>query len=149
MFKLLVVFFVLLIAGCNDDGSANEVKVDLIGVWNYSATTQNFPCDGVEAIGILTIHSLNGDLSRIGDITMQGENLELDEDGNCYLGSVDITIKDAEGEPSSQTANEYANVGDPLDEGTKSYTVPVFEENRIIEVTEYDNGVILTIVLIR
>ena len=110
---ILLVSLSLGITGCTDGGS-DENKVNLIGTWNYSMTWENSVCDGFLAIGTTTILSLNGDLSKIGDITRQGEFLSIDGN-NCTVLTVNETDIDERGEPSTLTKSEYLT---SLEEGT-------------------------------
>ncbi len=156
MKKIILLTISLLIYGCSSGGggddTANTLQVNLIGTWNYDIATQNTVCDGLIAKGILTVSSLNGDLSKIGDVSIQGEGFDLDSFSNCVFTVVDEVDTDSRGDPAVQTANEYLasikedNLGDNT---IKSVRLDSFTNNKIIEVEELTNGVIFTFIITR
>lgn len=151
MKNILTITFIAFLYACQsaDNNSEQETRVNLIGTWFYTATVQNNLCNGIEAQGIMIVESLNGDLSRIGDILIQGESLDSDESGNCALGIIDERLSTDQGEPSSQTLTEYEDDTESHSDLIVSDTTTVFTENKIVQVTEFSTGAILTMTFTR
>ncbi len=152
--KALIISFVLFVTGCGGDSdtTADTLEVNLLGTWDYGLITQNAVCDGLIAKGTLTVQSLNGDLTKIGDVLSQGEGFDISSFGSCVFKVVDNISTDNRGEPAVQTANQYlalineANLGDNT---IKSVRIDSFTDHKIIEVKEYTNGVIYTLIYTR
>ncbi len=69
---LAILFFTACGVGDGGDGGNTpaQVTVNVLGDWNYALFTQNSVCDGLLAQGLEIIDDLNGDTSKIGDITV-------------------------------------------------------------------------------
>ncbi len=155
MKKIILILLTTIIYSCSSGGGSNAPTetVNLLGTWNYSVITQNSFCDGLEAKGIVTISSLNGDLTKIGDVTSQGEEFKVDDFNNCFFIVLNETDTGFFGEPSEQTSNQYLvldkNIHAAAGDEIKPIRLDSFTENKIIEISESVDGVIITFTLTR
>ena len=153
MYKFIGAFVFLAITACSSStDTQSSQEVNLLGVWDFQMTSQNFVCDGFEARGIWTFNSLNGDTSIIGDVQIQGEGFSDDGFGNCVYITVDETITTSSGNPSTVTRAELQkelNTESENDNSVVTETITSFSDTRIVFVLEATNGIILTTVITR
>jgi hypothetical protein len=155
MKKYLVLFALILIQGCSSSGgddAAPAVKVNLLGAWDYQFTFQNSICDGLFPSGTSTVESLNGDTTKIGNILMLGETIDIDGFGNCSIIPLNELVTDWSGRPAEQTAADFTayTVADNLGDNTiASYVLNSFTDRKIQETTTYTNGVVEIFVITR
>ncbi len=157
MKKIIIILLISIISACSSssdsgDDTASTLKVNLIGTWDYSMFSNNSVCDGLVAKGIITVNSLNGDLSKIGTTSLQGEGFDIDRFGNCVFITLDETDTSSQGRPSEQTANDwlkYTNEDNAGDNTIKGVRLDSFNATKIIEVTDYTNGVTITFAFTR
>jgi len=151
---LLIVVFALFSTGCGGGGGSSNSGpvVNLIGTWEYIITTENSICDGLAAQGIEIIESLNGDYTKIGNITIDGTGFGIDSHQNCYIKPVYKVSSQLQGTVSEMNVNEFkrfvknANAGDNT---ISSISIDSFTNNKIVETITYTNGVIAREILIR
>ncbi len=128
------------------------VTVNLIGTWDYMIISQNSVCDGKVVQGIEIIEPLDGDTTKIGNIIIDGEGFKLDSNQNCYVDAVYEVTSRAAGYPSTGTVDDYLRVVEEMNAGDntiKSIRVDSFNAYKIVSVTEYTNGVIITSTITR
>lgn len=145
IFILLTTIFV--IACSSEDNSKPILTVDLLGDWAYALTTQGTVCDGVTAVGTVTISSLNGDLSKIGGYLVQGEWLDLDNPGSCSVVLIDVEDDNWVGRPGTETIDQYQTYSQQDEAGeifVDSVAITIFTTTRIVQVTEFSNGASIT-----
>ena len=122
-------------------------EVNLLGMWNYDITTTD-ACSGIIAKGIIDFQSLNGDLTKLGDLLLQGEGFSV-HNGICNLVARNIVITEWRGRPAVQTASEYLAFKQLDLVGTgQTVRYDTFTSNRIVEVTTVP-GNVLTFVFTR
>ena len=155
-----VIAFVM--TGCDGGGSSGnglsvppplyQVKVNLIGTWDYATYTINSRCDGREVQGIEIIDSLRGNTSRIGDIIIEGEIFALDDYDNCSVAPIDMVTSVISGTNSTLTRDEFIDLRYRLnawDDTVEAISVDGYTDARIKTSILYKNGVILTTILTR
>lgn len=145
MKNLTFILLITILMSCSSE--EQSVEVSLIGTWYYIYTTQNSPCDGIEAKGIVIYTSLNGDLAKLGDTTTQGETFGFNDTTNCIFTTIDTTSSSAQGDPSVLTYSQFKNNFDTniaKDSNIVTGRVENFSNTNITEVTEYINGYIIT-----
>ena len=138
--------------GGEDTSPAATLEVNLLGDWDYTAKTENSICDGLVAKGVVTINSLNGDVTKIGSMVMRGEGFDVDRYNNCIFVTVDEVDTDFQGRPAVQTANQflaYINEDNKGDNTIKEEKLESFTKDKIISTTYYTNGVITRVTLTR
>jgi len=143
---LLVILAMLSACGGGGDGDSGE-EVNLLGMWNYDITTTD-ACSGIVAKGIFDFQSLNGDITKLGDLLLQGEGFSV-HSGVCNLVARNIVITEWRGRPAVQTVSEY-RAFKQLDLVGTGQTVryDTFTSNQIVEVTTVP-GNVLTFALTR
>lgn len=153
MNKYIVLFALIVIQGCSSGGGGETAPpVNLLGVWNYQFTFQNSICSGLFPKGTVTVESLNGDTTKIGNILLEGTTIDLDSFGNCSIAVLNNLDSTWSGRPAEQTISEYRAfiVTDSLGDNTiKSDVVDSFTATKIQETITYTNGVIEIDVLTR
>ena len=148
MKKYLILITLILIQGCSSGGgdeAAPAVKVNLLGVWDYQVQFQNSNCDALFPKGTVTVESLNGDLTKMGNILIQGQGIDTDSFGNCFFTVINEVDSTWSGRPAEQTVSEYTafSVADNLGDNTiQSYVVNSFTDNKIVETTTSTNDVV-------
>lgn len=154
MKSILTLITTIFIFSCSSEGNnANSSStVELLGDWNYTLSIDNTACNGITAHGIVTITSLNGDLSQVGSFLVQGEYLEMSNDTTCLITTINVDDTKWEGRPSAQTLDQYLNfakqdeAGDSL---VKSVTIDEFNNTQIVQKTELIDGTMVTSSLVR
>jgi len=156
MKKYIVLFVLILIQSCSSGGGdsnpAAAVKVNLLGVWNYQLQFKNSNCDGLFPKGTATIESLNGDLTKMGNILIQGQGIDTDSLGNCFFTVINELDTGWSGRPAEQTVGEYTAfiVADDLGDNTiVTDVIDSFTATKIQETTTSTNGVVDIFVLTR
>lgn len=136
MKKYLILLALILIQGCSSGGGDSapviSEEVNLLGTWNYTLTSTD-ECAGFVAIGIVDFQSLNGDITTLGNLLLQGEGFDS-INGVCSLASIDITNTDWIGRPAVQTANEFQTFYnlDAASNGETPAKVNVFTSNQVV-----------------
>ena len=136
MKKYLILFVIILIQGCSSGGGdsapVSTEEVNLLETWNYTLTSTD-ECAGFVAIGIVDFQSLNGDITTLGNLLLQGEGFDS-INGVCSLVPIDITDTDWIGRPAVQTANEFQTFYnlDAASSGEEALKVNVFTSNQIV-----------------
>jgi len=155
---LIVIFSLAIIQGCNSSQVSNNslsdttLRVNMLGNWNYAIITKNSVCDGRMAQGSIQVSSISNDSSKIGTSLIQGETFTLSSYQTCLLTSVNKISSESYGEQSKQTSNEYlASIKkNSINDNTiKQIYLDSFNNNKIIEVYEFTNGVIMKQILTR
>ena len=59
--------------------------MNLLGIWDYQFQFKNSNCDTLFPQGTLTVESLNGDLTKMGNLLIQGQGVDTDSFGNCFF----------------------------------------------------------------
>jgi hypothetical protein len=149
---LITVALVFIVSSCGDSGDSGTVKtpgtitpinaeeVNLLGNWNYTLTITDSECTGFVANGILDFQSMNGDLTVIGDVLIQGEGF-LIANGICNLVPINITNTEWSGRPAVQSVSEFLTFKqlDLLGTG-QTVRYDAFTSTRIVEVTTLLDG---------
>ena len=155
MKKYLILIALILIQGCSSGGgddAAPAVKVNLLGVWDYRFQFQNSNCDELFPQGTMTMESLNGDLTKLGNLLIQGQGIDTDSFGNCFFTVINEVDTKWSGRPAEQTASEFKAyvIADHLGDNTiKTYTLDSFTASKIQDTTTSTNDVIETAALTR
>ena len=146
--KYFILFALIIIQGCSSGGgddAAPAVEVNLLGTWDYQFTFQNSICDDLFPKGTATVESLNGDTTKMGNILMLGETIDVDSFGNCSIIPLNELVTDWSGRPAVQTAAQFTafTVADNLGDNTiQSYVLDSFTDRHIAETTTFTNGVV-------
>ena len=152
MKKYLILFALILVQGCSSGGGDSApATVDLIGMWGYELTTNNTVCDGEVATGIYDVQSLNGDVTKIGDIVVSGEIFFGDDiSGLCVRGTITDEVDPGwSGRPAVMTAAQYLTFTN-LDNAAlpanvrPSVTINVFTSTQILQVDTLNNEQTIT-----
>ena len=144
MKKYLILFALILVQGCSSGGGDSApATVDLIGMWSYELTTNNTFCDGFVATGIYDVQSLNGDVTKIGDIVVSGEIFFGADTGPCLVGNINNQVDPGwSGRPAVMTAAQYlsfTNLDNALSPPIPSVKIDVFTSTQILQVDTLNN----------
>jgi len=158
LFVILFVFIVFIVNGCSSSDSGDStitpvIKVNLLGSWDRQvASTGGGICDGLFPQSVETFTQNGTDSTQLGVITIVGEQFDVDSLGNCIIVDTTITNNNWIGRPAEQTASEFLNFAqqDSAGDNTiKLMRLDAFTANKIIAVTEFTNGVVMTFFLDR
>lgn len=158
---LITLTLMFIVSGCSSSGSGSDSastlpttpttttpvvtdEVNLLGTWNYALSTTDPECTGFVANGILDFQSLNGDITTIGDLLIQGEGI-LIANSICTLATVNLTYTEWSGRPAMLAAAEFLTFKNIDLIGTgQTVRYDVFTSARIVEVTTMPDGVVGT-----
>ena len=146
-------FALIFMQGCSSDGDNNDssqiTETNLLGTWNYKFT--NSACVDVTTTGTRTFESLDGDLTKIGNVLWLGEVVARDNNGDCVVNIINNIEVTWIGRPAIQTSADYIayrtsellNIPD-----FKEFQV-VFSEDKIDETIVYKDGFTIRFTLTR
>jgi len=167
MMKIIILAITVFIHGCTSEESLDSSfvssiennknlvsvsEVNLLGTWNYDISTKNTVCDNFVAKGIITYSSLNGDITKMGNETLQGEGFGVDDYGDCLFVTIDETNNNWKERSSTLTPEQFEkfNEQDSVNEFITNYiVVDTFTDSKIIYIINYSNGTSVTTVLTR